>query len=370
MTALKTFAIAGFIGAAAGLAPAASIAASRCGGALSVDAPISLAEVSRRCNVSIAALKEANPGVDPANVRPGARLAIPDETNLGGVPAFDGDGNTSDEGEPPASERVDHAWLGSAQPSAGLRRHNARRSQRIRIRERSSVGAERVLIREQSVNGRSAVPDRLSYQQRSALRIHNAGVPTTLPGFKSSPVRINAPTQAKPSAKLIACTGLENSDNSGAHKNQKIVSEQTNAFSGIEATPNDGFDCRLLHADHAPVDLTPASTTPQPHYGLPVSSSAKYRVPNYNAIGLTGGVSSVSAPATSRFTVSGDIIGHEDGCLLLRSKGGETWGLAAAPAAQTLIGKHVTAWGVEAAKSTCGDARTIVVSHAVYAEPY
>ena len=78
MASALTRTIAG-ISAAAGAAifamPAA--AAGSCGGFYAVDAPTSLAKVAQACRVTIASLREANPGVNPANVRPGEHLAVP-----------------------------------------------------------------------------------------------------------------------------------------------------------------------------------------------------------------------------------------------------------------------------------------------------
>lgn len=57
--------------------------ASPCGGAYAVDAPTTLSRVARACSVSLNALREANPGVNPGNVRPGQHLSVPAEAPYG-----------------------------------------------------------------------------------------------------------------------------------------------------------------------------------------------------------------------------------------------------------------------------------------------
>ena len=64
-----------FVGATVSAAPA--FAAGPCGGFLAVDAPTTLQAAARACNVSYAALREANPGVNPGNIRPGQHLSVP-----------------------------------------------------------------------------------------------------------------------------------------------------------------------------------------------------------------------------------------------------------------------------------------------------
>jgi len=52
-------------------------AAGSCGGFYAVDAPTTLSRVAQACRVSVASLREANPGVNPGNVRPGEHLSVP-----------------------------------------------------------------------------------------------------------------------------------------------------------------------------------------------------------------------------------------------------------------------------------------------------
>ena len=59
------------------LAASPASAAGSCGGFYAVDAPTTLNFVARACRVTLASLREANPGVNPGNVRPGEHLAVP-----------------------------------------------------------------------------------------------------------------------------------------------------------------------------------------------------------------------------------------------------------------------------------------------------
>ena len=63
--------------AGASMTATPSFAAGPCGGFLAVDAPTTLQAAARACNVSYAALREANPGVNPGNIRPGQHLSVP-----------------------------------------------------------------------------------------------------------------------------------------------------------------------------------------------------------------------------------------------------------------------------------------------------
>lgn len=59
------------------LAASPASAAGSCGGFYAVDAPTTLNRVAQACRVTVASLREANPGVNPGNVRPGEHLAVP-----------------------------------------------------------------------------------------------------------------------------------------------------------------------------------------------------------------------------------------------------------------------------------------------------
>lgn len=364
MSNVKILALAG-CAAAAVLAATPSIAGVRCGGSLAIDAATTLTEVARRCNVNLSDLNEANPGVDPRNVAPGTYLAIPDErddyapSRLPVVAANDQDTNA----DAPITD--DHGMAGDYSDEA-VRAYDARVSTRVRLRNVRLASADPVWRREATGGGaRSYAADRLSYQQRSAARIHSAGVPVFSAPLNPS-LRNNISAKAG-EPELISCATLQGDNAGHIRKVRKIISSPTNTFVEVEPIPGGGFDCTLIDGAST-VDVAPTPGVPSAHFGLPqnLSSSAArgYRLPDYNAINPK------AANDPKKIAVSGNVVGEADGCLVLDGGAAGRWALASAPGADSLIGKHVTAWGVASQSGACGASPTMIVSHAVYAEPW
>ena len=316
MTTVRFFSTTAFIGLGA-LAMASDVAASSwaspCGGAYAVDAPTTLSRVARACNVSLGALREANPGVDPGDVRPGQHLSVPPVRPSGAAspiaagPAPQGGGSSSD-GAPESS----HPYIVSPEYGAG---NGAKVSSALgpqwrdndaTIRVRDAQVAEDAPLwlsaRAPQQGGHYGGTSRLSFQKQSAIRIRNAG------------------------------------------------------FSQISAAvpSSDGVPAARF------TDKSATVKAPE-HHG------EGYRLPDYSRIGKLP--SNASAQKIS-FALSGHVEAVEGGCLLLQSSDNVTWRLAMPSSADNLVGKIVTAWGVRGAGASCGDGPSMLVSHAVYAEPW
>lgn len=190
-----------------GLSTTQALAAGRCGYSLPVDAPTTLAKVARACNVSLAALREANPGVDPAYVSPGEHLAVPDEiAKAPDIPAGDANVGLGNVDTTPA---LIYRYVEYREPvRSGGQSSNQSKAQS------SGFGSATSPYYVQ-VSAFGARPDfreneTLSYQKRSAARIRNAGVPITrtspaalapMRNVPRAPVEISV-TNDLPSAKL------------------------------------------------------------------------------------------------------------------------------------------------------------------------
>ena len=376
-------------------------AAGRCGASLSVDAPTTLAKVARQCNVNLAQLYEANPGVDPSNVRPGEHLSIPDEIDRytigSGLSTIDDRTDIPDAGSGPVSDHpyiVSPDYDGSINDDFGRnsidRDRDGAQMTRARIRVRDARLAEpsnsRVWTRnEQRPNVAeardryAAAGDRLSYQQMSAMRIKTAGQPNNFVRFASAPT-MQAPSlqprTVSAKTKLIECSNLKQANGSKIRAVSKIISTPDTTFVEIKETPSgDSFDCRLIDATEVSANVNPDGTVP----GVPaarftgpkVLTGSDYRLPDYSKIGPAATPS--LAPTANRpdmVSLSGDVIASANGCLILQTNDKKIWRLAAAPPSGELLGKRVTVWGAEASAQSCGAGPSMIVSHAVYAEPW
>ncbi len=344
--------------------------AGRCGHSYAVDAPTTLATVARQCNVNLSALYEANPGVDPRNVRPGEYLAVPDEidhvtilvadeprqeTNT--VQAETAANQTHDDRALIISDAGEGGWGGYARWQ-GARGNFTGPALRVGFRDRqSSLSSSSAWQRDETGGARQhANADNLSYQQLSALRIHSAGLPAT-------PTRF-AGASASRNVKLIECQILRKRDGGKIHKVRKIISTPEKTFVEINAvTEGDGSDCRLISAS-APVQLMPG--VPAAHYNAPAVDTG-YRLPDYTKIGDI--TAALESGLQQKIVLHGEIVDSTDGCLLLKTDNDVLRKLSILQPADDLLGKEVTIWGAPSVGGACGTgASSILISHAVYAE--
>lgn len=283
---------------AAGLAAASpAFAGGRCGGALAVDAPTTLSKVARKCNVRLSALREANPGVDPANVRPGEHLSIPIERDqfVGGSSFVIADQDADDSREDVSVVVADDEGMTSINLE-DFRSNPVRRTDRINVRDTrvSREATSRLRPEPVSAGGYSA-NNRLSFQKLSAARIHNAGV-------------------------------------------QLVPVTSTSSNEGV---------------------LPARFTSPTPLL-------RDYNLPDYSRIGVTPKAIKVD----EKFTLSGQVVENDSGCIILKTSDNYLWRLAAPSPSNDLVGKKVTVWGTAVEGKTCGGGAAMLVSHAVYAEPW
>ncbi len=344
--ALRTAALAG--AASLGLvatagAAAAGAAPSPCGGGYAVDAPTSLARVAGACGVSLAALREANPGVDPADVRPGQHLAVPPARPQGAaaptepavLPAADGADVMADAlanaGDGDEGRRAAHPYIVSPDAGSGGSARRAKVASPLGPQWRDADGTLVDAVEASATAGGTAGPvwlaagasgndargghyggtSRMTFQKQSAIRIRNAGYGLTRLG-------------------------------------QAV----------LEPASPDGVPAARFTKDSAVAPTIEPDTA---------GHADGYTLPDYASIGKLPS----SAGATKiGFALTGHVKSTEGGCLLLQSADNVTWRLAMPSDADTLIGKTLTAWGVKGAGASCGDGPSMLVSHAVYAEPW
>ena len=303
-----------FAGLAA-FAAASSAAAGRCGHSYAVDAPTTLGKVASACNVSARALAEANPGVNPADVRPGQHLAVPPErSRYASVRAVR---SITLEAGADSGPRSTHPYIvspgyasssGDAGSEIVIEKIAPVTDNTITIRVRDSrvtANAPLWLQSDAPRGGHYAQTSRLSYQQQSAVRIRSANA-----GF------------------------------AGAD------------FADVEFVDVAGVPA----ARFTEAPATVFSTAP-----------SGYRLPDYDAIGK---MPHSEALRQLKFSLTGEIVDEDEGCLTLKTANNNVWLLAAAPAASEMIGKNVTVWGVRGAAASCGAGPSMLVSHTVYAEPW
>lgn len=365
-SSLSKYVIAGIVGAAGLNAASPAFAIGRCGGSLPVHSPTTLAEVAMRCNVNLSELYEANPSIDPSDVRPGARLAIPEEkdrytsqssSSTPALAAADSDRPVSTHPYIVSQDYVAPVtddYSTSIVDAEAYRGDDMRRAHRVRVRD-TRVSARAPLWLQPETEGATlySINDRMSYQKMSALRIHNAGVPSVGPALP-----VNRQT------KLIECQTLQSTTGGKIHQVSQIISTPERTFVEVKATDDGGgFDCRLIDASakiESPDGVPPARFTS----GAP--AKIDYHLPDYSRIGVTPRAVKIN----EEFSLSGEVTDAENGCLLLKTSDNRLWRLAASPPSGDLLGKKVTVWGTAGVGETCGGAASMVVSHAVYAEPW
>lgn len=319
MTGRRLFSTSVFAGLSALAASSGALfsdaAASPCGGAFAVDAPTTLGKVARACGVSVAALREANPGVNPGDVRPGQHLSVPPAQPSGSAASLASGpaptGGMSGGGGAAASS---HPFIVSPEYAAGGAGEGDKiatslgaqwRDNDATVRVRDAKVAEDApvwLSQDANTGGHYGGTSRLSFQKQSAIRIRNAGYSLASAGIPSP----------------------------------------------------DGVPAARFTDGSAVVDA-------------PDHHSDGYRLPDYAGIGK---LPSNSEAQKISFALSGEVKSIEGGCLLLQSADKVTWRLAMPSSSDNLVGKTLTAWGVRGAGASCGDGPSMLVSHAVYAEPW
>ena len=349
---------------AAGLSATPAMA-NRCGNSLSIDVATTLAKVAKQCNVSLKELREANGGIGNDRVRPGDRLAIPDEPrewNMSPDSADDVVADVDDTSDTTSSSHPyivsydttvadDYAWRNDPYEVADSDRH------RVRVRDtRVSKEHPSWLSRDARSGRHFEGNDRLTFQARSKLRL--AAVNTPSYANESTPQGLGETT-------LIECATLRPEPGTSVHEVRKILSSPGATYVEIDKNPAGAQECTLIKSSTfagSGKDKLAAADAGVPlarFTDKPAIAALKLRAPVEPAIHVS---------KRHDFTLQGDVVGVSEGCLILRTKQNDLWRLSAMPPSGDLVGKHVTVSGVAAAPGACGVGPAMTVSHAVYAE--
>ena len=330
----RTMLAAGAAGAAVMMATPAM--AGRCGHSYAVDAPTTLAKVARACNVSLSALREANTGVDPSYVRPGEHLAVPDEI----ASATDIPSGSADVG-------VDYS--GSSVPIYQYAEYTepAPQPSKPEAVVYTASSGNPYFVQASYTAPYVAEDDRLSYQQKSAARIRNAGVvrqtPVTLSPMRSyAPQAVTISTQTDlvtgdPVSPLMECAVLRRQPTG------KI--EQVREFKPVPEGRETPAHCS---------EITTVSM------GAPLKAGPEIDVSDFLYFEYE------SLPTDAFFTVLKGYVSSADAeCITLRSDDGMVWRVGVPLAPVEMLGKEATIWAEQTTAAQCGG---LVMNRAVYAE--
>ncbi len=324
---------AGFATGAAMLALSVSPAmAGRCGHSYPVDAPVTLAKVARACNVSLAALKEANPGVDPSYVTPGEHLAVPDEIDSAtDIPSGAADVAIADDGY--GSARV-YRYVEYTEPAHAPKAPSA---------VYASSSASPYFVRTSAYSSPQPFRDdaNLSYQKLSAARIRHAGIPIgpLLQQQSADPNAFAISTDAdlpavlygEPLSPLMECSVLRRQENGRIKQVREIK------------PISQGRDLPA-HCD-AIQTISTRSAAP----GAVFSGSA------YQALQVHSDMA----------VMEGYVSAADAECVTVQTDNGSEMRVGVDLAPVELLGKYATIWAEQTSSKRCGG---LVMSRAVYVE--
>jgi LysM repeat protein len=349
--------LAGLLALCAG-AVSSPAAAGRCGGTYETYEATTLGKVALDCNVGLTQLQKANPNLDPGDIAPGTRLALPEEIDAPALPAPSSSSSDAKDQEAAAPSLKPGAYGEGGRIVDGafsnFRVDPARAAHRIRVRDYRNAPTPVWIDRKDLGGGGYSSSERLSFQKRAARRIQEAGLADAFAQYVAAP-----PAQAY----KAACVAKETETPEPSRIFNGFPSDEALARAGQV----DALDC--VSSDSAPIEITPSERLSSFHWGLPSAPAApRYRLPDYGKIGLApqAGVPG----ATASIALTGDIIDNYNGCLLLKTRGGGLWRLSAAPMAHDLMGKSVTVWGAPVVGGVCGDGPSMAVGRVVYGEPW
>lgn len=337
----------------AGFAAATPANAGRCGYSYPVDAPTTLGKVARACNVSLSALREANPGVDPANVRPGQHLAVPDEIDT--AHASTAQTTVQSAVSDPQTSSADQSEQG-AHPYIVSRPVNTYRAyyddtvsdEVVPVSRANSVtplatsyylqgggeGFERRHTRDD---------ERLSYQKQSANRIRNAGIKVNkgpLGGAFTKPGGIQ--TIAAPAIPVMECAVIQR------QADGKI--QQVREFKPMAPGRKTPVHCIAMTADAAPMPPTATSAAPT-EIAVTRATHPMLRA-NYQQSAHVG-------------VLKGFVSAVDASCVAIRTHDGVTRTVSTTQDARSLLEMNATLWVKQSPTAECGG---LVMTHAVYAE--
>lgn len=317
-----------------------AMAGGRCGHSYPVDAPTTLAKVARACNVSLAALREANPGVDPGYVSPGEHLAVPDEIdNASDVPAGGANLGLDNSGASPAPIYRYVEYTEPARRNADNKTSAQSSSYGSTVSPyyvQASLGGAPRFVREN---------ENLSYQKRSAARIRNAGLPITT----TSPAALAPLRSTQPRAMEVS-----------------IVTDLPDfgKLSGDPVSPL--MECSVLRrqTDGKISQVREFKPLPEGRDTPPHCQAVSYTAPGAGAVISRSAYPAL--PPLEEIAVLHGYVSHADAeCVTLRADDGMVWRVGVALAPMELLGKDATIWAEVTDAPSCGG---LVLDRAVYAE--
>ncbi len=321
---------------AAALVMATPAMAGRCGHSYAVDAPTTLAKVARACNVSLSALKEANTGVDPAYVRPGEHLAVPDEiASATDIPSGGADLGVDNGGYSAPVYRYAEYTEPAPKP--------AKPAEPVYV----ATSNDPYFVQASYTAPYIAEDERLSYQQKSAARIRNAGVLRTSP-VNISPMRSYAPKAVTISSNTDLVTGEPVSPLMECAVLRRQPSGKIEQVREFKPAP-EGRE-------------TPAHCTEITEISMAAPLKTEQRVTTSDF--LHSEFEAMSPDAV--FTVlKGYVVSADAECITLRTDDNMVWRLGVPLAPVEMLGKDATIWAELTDAPQCGG---LVMNRAVYAE--
>lgn len=316
----------------AGIGAASPAMAGRCGHSYAVDTPTTLSKVARACNVSYAALVEANRGVDPGNVRPGEHLAVPDEIASAGSPVAPSpvvDNDVDNDAATPPTPTIRHPYIGR-RPGASYQYYYEDRAAVRPINASMNATSPSTYFDTNITPVHASRNSGLSYQKLSAARIRNAGY--------------SAPPIERPRSIFL--------DKSGVIKSVSAYPTPLLECSVLRRQP----DGKIRQVREVKIGSDQEET---PAHCISLRLNEPVR-----AIVTRGSLSS-EASIENLTVLRGRVLAVSDECVTLESNDGEIWRMQAPIAASDMLGKDATIWAAYTRALSCGG---LVLNHAVYAE--
>ncbi len=343
----------GMVAATAADLCASPAVAGRCGHSYPVDSPTTLAKVARACNVSLSALREANTGVDPSYVSPGEHLAIPDEIDqTTDIPSGGADlGVAGNYGDTPIYRYAEYSEPSYSEPGADTPAYSTASLNESQMSPVYVSTSEPYFVRASALGAPATMREdkSLSYQQRSAARIRNAGLPAlrqtpvmSLPASRPSSKAVMVSTRGDmlygdPLSPLMECAVLRRTSSG------KIA--QVREFKPLPEGRNPPAHC---------AEITNSAMT------VPMILNDKVQASDF----LRSEYEGRSEPPI--FTVLHGYVSNADAeCITVRADDGMVWRVGVPLAPAEMLGKDATIWAELTDSPVCGG---LTMNRAVYAE--
>ncbi|WP_425408688.1 LysM peptidoglycan-binding domain-containing protein [Hyphococcus sp.] len=334
--------------------------AGRCGYSYAVDSPTTLSKVARACNVSFAALVEANRGVDPGYVRPGEHLAVPDEVdNPQDAVAPDPDAPSVDTS--PAAPVVRHPYI-ATRPLNTQRRYDA-------SYETSYETQRRYEYYDGYYNDDGRHYDDYYHDDgRSDFRPINASAraPATYFGISAAPVETRRDSRL--SYQKLSASRIRNAGYAAQPQitPRSVYWDNPAQIRTVSAYPTPIMECSVLRRQPNGKIQQVRELRPAPeleHQETPAHCASVKLGKPASAI-MTRSAFAQNLP--QEFAVlRGRVVSVDFGCMTLQGDDGLHWRINAPQSASDMFGKEATVWAAPTRDQSCGG---LMLDHAVYAE--